>query len=115
MITAEKVTRLHCAITNVLLAAFLGSCALPSEVNHRNFKYQMELNVGRPLTNPNLYINRYPERKRESKILSNGNIEQESVLGLKWSCRVYWEIDPRANTIVGWRYEGTREDCSIAI
>lgn len=115
MISAERAQRLFWAIASVLLAGFLAACALPSEVNHDNFKSRMQANVGRPLTDPYLSLNRYPERKRGSKALPNGNIEQEYVTGYKWRCRVFWEIDPRANRIVGWRYEGTKEDCSIPI
>jgi hypothetical protein len=89
------------------------ACASPSELSHQNFKEAMQLQVGRSIEDRYLSRNRYPARHVASKALLNGNTEEEFYAGHGLRCRVFFEIDNKAGKIVGWRYEGTKEDCAI--
>ena len=99
----------------VLMAASAAACVSPSEASHRNFLSHMSVQVGKGLDTPELTRNRYPERQVSSRKLSNGNTEEEFAAGYKLRCRVFFEADNTTRKIVGWRYEGSREDCSIAL
>lgn len=46
-------------------------------------------------------------------MLANGNIEEEFKSGTRHKCRVYFEIDKSTERVVGWRYEGSEDDCVI--
>ena len=99
----------------VLLAASLTACAAPSELNHRNFVTQMQNQVGKSSDHPYLTRNLYRDRLVSRKTLPNGNIEEEFQAGHKLRCRVFFEVNDKAKTVVGWRYEGTKQNCSIAL
>ena len=70
----------------------------------------MQGQVGRSTDDPDIYRNRYPEFRVATKMLANGNVEEEFNRGVRGQCRVFFEIDKLAERIVGWRYEG---DCVI--
>lgn len=100
-----------CSILPVILCASLVACA--SGGSHENFMNIMQLQVGKSTDNPYLTRNRYPDRRVDSRVLQNGNVEEEFQAGHKLRCRVFFEIDNKAAKIVGWRYEGSSEDCAI--
>jgi hypothetical protein len=82
---------------------------------HRNFKDMMQLEVGRSIHDVHAFRNRYPETRTGTKLLPNGNKEEEFKAGRRHRCRVFFEIEPSAGKIVGWRYEGSQRDCSISV
>jgi hypothetical protein len=95
-------------ILNGLLLACLSACS--SLTPHENFRSHMSHNIGKdiddPLTegvNPHVFVG--------SKILPNGNIENE--YRLYGSCRYFFEVDARTRKIVSWRFEGSEHDCII--
>jgi hypothetical protein len=90
----------------------LGACA-PGRVAHENFLESMQIQVGRDIANPNLMRNRYPERRVSTKVLQNGNTEEEFLDGIGLKCRVFFEIDNKTAKVVAWRYEGTQRYCAI--
>lgn len=97
----------------LLLSGKLAGCAWPSEISHRNFKTIMAGNVGRSLDDLYIYRNRNWNFFVTTTHLTNGNVEEEFRAGRGPTCRVFFEIDDKAKKIVGWRYTGTQEDCSI--
>lgn len=99
------------AILAVVLATSLTACASGSA--QQNFKNTMQANVGRSLDDRYIYRNRDRDLLVSTKLLSNGNIEEEFKAGRSLRCRVFFEIDNKAQRIVGWRYTGTEEDCAI--
>lgn len=100
---------------SLLPAASLIACAMPSELNHRNFTTRMQHEVGKNSDHPYLTRNLYRDRLMSSRTLPNGNTEEEFAAGSRLRCRVFFEVDNKAKIIVGWRYEGSKENCSIAL
>ena len=94
-----------------ILTAPLVACGNPFTAGHRNFKSSMELQVGRSADHQYAYGNRYPERRVATRVLPNGNVEEEYKVGSAWKCRVFFEIDKKTRTIVSWRYEGDEDVC----
>lgn len=101
----------NCVLLALVLLISLTACA--SGRAHQNFKNIMQLEVGKPVNHPYLTRNEYPGRRVASRVLPNGNIEEEFKAGIGLRCRVFFEIDNQAKKIVGWRYEGTEQDCAI--
>ena len=96
------------------MVAFFGSLtACASGRAHQNLKNIMQLEVGKPIDDPYLTRNEYPGQRVASRVLSNGNLEEEFQAGRGSRCRVFFEIDNKAKRIVGWRYEGSDDDCAI--
>ncbi len=95
------------------LVANVSLTACASDLAHRNFKNIMQLEVGKPIDHPYITRNEYPSRRVASRVLPNGNTEEEFKSGRGLRCRVFFEIDNKAQKIVGWRYEGGQEDCAI--
>lgn len=93
------------------LSALLAACSFLDA--HQNFKDIMQLDVGRSIDDPYNTRNRYRDRRVASRALPNGNTEEEFKAGIGLKCRVFFEIDNKAAKIVGWRYEGSKEDCAI--
>ena len=96
----------------VLGSSLLSSCVGPTA--HQNFVNIMEGNVGRSAYDPYVYRVRNRNLRVGTKQLSNGNIEEEFKGGRGLTCRVFFEVNEKAEKIAGWRYEGTDEDCGIA-
>jgi len=76
---------------------------------HENFKNKKASNIGCSIDKP-----RSPgvilRKLLSSRMLPNGNIENEYH---EWrSCRYFFEYDPETRIIVGWRFEGSEEDCA---
>src|SRR6266496_2986853 len=90
------------------LAALLAVSLLSCASGHDNFVNGMQAEVGKDIDNPYLTRNQYPTRRAASRVLPNGNTEEEFHTG--WpGCKVFFEIDNQARKIVGWRYEGTKK------
>lgn len=100
---------------SILFAALLTGCVSPTERSHQNFVNTMQLQVGREVGDPDLTRNRYRDRLVRTSRLQNGNMEEEYKSGIGLRCRTFFEIDTKATKVVGWRYEGTREDCAIVL
>jgi hypothetical protein len=85
-----------------------GGCAMHP---HENFLAVNQKHVGRLDDNPGYWKNRYPEMMVGSKVLPNGHVEEQ----FAWSprCQVYFEIDKASHVIVGWRFEGSEQECSL--
>ena len=92
-----------------LLLALTGGCA--TETAHDRFKMTMQGEVGRSVDDQNALLTRYPENRRGSRGLSNGNTEER--FHFRRTCEVFFEVD-KARKIIGWRYEGATEDCGVA-
>lgn len=97
-----------------LMAAICFSLAACTTITpHENFKHIMQGDVGRSTDDPYAYRNRVRSWLLGTKSLPNGNIEEEFKFGRRLNCRVYFKIDKMAGKIIGWRYEGTAQDCII--
>ena len=95
-----------CSVLPVILCVSLAACA--SGRAHENFKNSMQWLVGKS-ADDHTPIRNYP--RDQGIILPNGSIEQEWNFGPQ--CHVYFEVDRASHKIVGWRYEGSQEDCAI--
>ena len=73
----------------------------------------MQEQVGKHSDDPDAIRNRYARLRVAVKTLANGNIEEEYRGGRGGRCPTYFEIDPLKKQIVGWRHEGTEDDCGI--
>ena len=78
---------------------------------HDNFKTLHQASVGQSIENPNNWFFRYRAYYSEYQTLPNGHVEY--VTKRRGSCRGFYEIDPKSETVVGWRFEGSTEDCAI--
>ncbi len=88
------------------LLSLLAACS--SITPHENFVMSMQSAIGK---STDRIAWRRPDRLIGQKTLPNGNVEES--YEFRNSCLYYYEIDPRAQQIVGWRYEGTEHDCEI--
>ena len=104
-------TRLISTFLAVVTPLVLVGCL--SMDSHQNFMNTLQLSVGRSLSNPYLYTNRNRNLYVATKPLPNGNVEEEFKGGRGPTCRVFFEIDNKAEKVVSWRYEGSDEDCAI--
>lgn len=98
------------SILVLALYASLSACA--TGVAHENFKKVMDRQVGKSADDPGAYLVYYRESRIGAKVLPNGNTEEQYRAG-RGSCRVYFEVAKTTRKIVGWRYEGTQDDCAI--
>lgn len=96
-------------LAGCLLLPTLASCS--SVTPHENFKNFLRSNLGKSIDDPSSDVARYPQLLVDSKLLPNGDIENQ----YRWrgSCRYYFEIDQQTHKIVGWRFEGSERDCEI--
>ena len=90
----------------------LVSCAVGSQWPHKNFLDIYDHQVGKSVNDPSLY----KRKKIGSRVLSDGNIEQEYLhsMGKRGTCRVFYRINPETQTIESWRYEGSDRACAIS-
>jgi hypothetical protein len=91
-----------------VIGGLLSACAN----SHENFVEFMQVDVGKPSNDPYIYRNRYQERLVTSRTLANGNLEEELRAGRR-ECRVFFEVDPKIERVVSWRYQGSDKDCAI--
>lgn len=96
----------------VLAAMGVSFAACSTGRAHQNFKSAMEAQVGRDLNDPHLLRNRSPNYV-STRALPNGNIEDEFKIGRRLNCRIFIEADKTVGKTVGWRYEGSEQDCVI--
>jgi hypothetical protein len=94
-----------------LLTVIAAGCATGRA--HENFKAHMDAEVGKSANDRYAFRNHYPEWKVSDQQLPNGNIEEKFRAGRGTTCYVFFEINRTSQRIIGWRYEGTQEDCSI--
>jgi hypothetical protein len=100
--------RYHCL--RLLLVLFtVGACS--SVTPHENFQMILGQSVSKSIDDPPRLTNAYPDRLISSKVLGNGNIENE----YRWygACRYFYEINPTTRVIVGWHFEGGQSECYI--
>lgn len=90
-----------------LLVLQLSSCISP----HNNFKAHMSHTVGESIDDRRSWAYPDPDRYLGSKVLKNGNIENE--YKLQRTCRYFFEYDPETRIIVNWRFEGKEGDCIV--
>jgi len=94
------------------LLLVLSSCAnLFGPDPHENFKESIGFYVGYSIDKPRLPGVTRREIFLSSRMLPNGNIENK--YKYVWSCRYFFEYDPETRMIVGWRFEGSEEDCVV--
>ena len=97
------------------LAVFGTLCLSPLACNpgdpHDNFKAIVGSDVGKRADHPHSHIVLYADRFVGETVLDNGNIEKK--YQHRGSCVSFYEIDWKTNIIVGWRFEGSKADCTI--
>src|SRR5829696_447977 len=103
--------RIIAVLMCVSLLGSMNACA--SFDPHENFKTTMQQQVGRSADDPYISINRYSGNRGGAVALPDGNVQQEYRFAP--DCTVYFNIDKKANKIVGWRYEGSKRACRIAL
>jgi hypothetical protein len=91
------------------LTVLLAGCATGRA--HENFLSYMQRQVGRSADDPNVPFNRYRQNRGAITTLANGNIQQQYLFGP--GCDVYFEIAKGPQTIVAWRYDGTKDTCYL--
>jgi len=89
----------------------LSACLFPGGQGHANFKKIMQSDIGKRADDPYVYRNHYRNLLVDTRELPNGNIEEK--FNRLPQCPVFFEIDKRSRKIVGWRYEGSEENCVI--
>jgi hypothetical protein len=98
------------SVLGVLLLTILGACA--HDIGHRNFRNWMQTQVGRSVWHMDYFGVRYPQAKIGSRDLPNGNREDQFRVA-QGECRVFFEVNPKENRVVAWRFTGSEADCSI--
>lgn len=91
------------------LSLGVGACAAGRA--HENFRQSVQWDVGRTVMDPNVLLNRYPEKRGIAHPLPNGNTDQE--FRFRHGCTVFFEIDHKLQKIVRWHYEGNDDDCVL--
>lgn len=96
-------------LSTILILTSTPSCSMIDP--HENFVSIMRSQIGMSADDPHSYTGAYHRYRVSEKILDNGNFEEMYKRGAH--CRHYFEIDQESRIIVGWRFEGTREECAI--
>jgi hypothetical protein len=92
----------------VVATTLLVACA--SVTPHQNFVAHMEGNIGKRIDDPSaMWV--MPQHLLGTSNLANGDVEY--VYRFQGSCRYFFEVDPKSNVMVKWRYEGSDRDCAI--
>lgn len=100
-------------LCTALIAVSISFVACSPGRAHQNFKSAMQAQVGKDINNPNILRNSSPDLFVNTKILPNGNTEEQFKFGRRLNCRVFIELDKSIGKTVRWRYEGSDEDCVI--
>jgi hypothetical protein len=89
----------------------LPRCATKKAAPSRLFRVRILPRCTRRDDNLWYWRNRYPEMRVGAQPMPNGNIEEQ----FAWNprCQVYFEIDKASHVILGWRFEGSRQDCYL--
>lgn len=94
-----------------MAALIMSGCAFFAGSPHENSKEILHGKIGRNIDNIPPYALGQKSELIDSKVLSNGNIENK--YKLRGTCIYVFEIDPKTRTIVGTRFEGKETDCVI--
>lgn len=92
-----------------LLISVLASCACGSLSPHENFKAHMSRAVGKIISDSGTWARE--DRLVSVQTLENGNEQYEYMF--RRSCFYFFEVKKSTQMIVGWRFEGSEEDCQI--
>jgi len=60
--------------------------------------------VGKPIDDPQGFRAQNQDKRIHTGHLRNGHTEEEYLVGFRDGCRVYLEVDPSQQKVVGWRY-----------
>jgi hypothetical protein len=93
------------------ICGLLMACASTHSA-HQNFKNILNATVGQYADSPSVRGARNPETRIAAVTLPSGNVEEGYGLN-QGACRYYFEIDKTTGRIVGWRYEGAEENCTV--
>lgn len=105
----ERVAQVVDSMMVAVILMFLSLPSCSSVTPHENFKDHMSHTVGKRINDPRTWAR--PDRYIGSKVLQNGNTENE--YQFHGSCHYFFEYDPETRIIVGWRFEGSERDCEI--
>ncbi len=89
----------------------MSGCIIFAESPHEIFKGHLNVQVGENIDDVPPFQIPHKEDLIGSKILSNGNIENE--YKFRGTCRYFYEINPKSRKIVSTRFEGKETDCII--
>lgn len=105
----NKIGRLAAVVFFAL--PIVGCASYSPEARHEGFKNLYGYQVGKKVEDS--WLARYPESVVGSRVLPNGHTEIEfrPTTIRPGGCRVFY--DTEAGVIVGWRFEGSEEDCGI--
>jgi hypothetical protein len=94
-------------------ASILVACSVLFHDPHENFLKINQSEVGKYAWDSNTTPGRIRSSRIGERTLPNGNRE----IGFRHirSCRYYYEVEKDTQRIVGWRWEGKKEDCSIPL
>lgn len=107
---------MRAVLSSAVFAALLAGCGIgvsySTEDRHEAFKVMYSRQVGLNADDPDRsWLARYPEDIIDKRVLPNGNTEVEFAPTHWPHCRVFYEVDPETRIIVGWRFEGSKQDC----
>jgi len=88
---------------------FLPGCGLFASSPHDNFLAILKDTTGQNIDDVPPVMLPHKEDLIDSKILSNGNIENK--YKFRGACKYFLEVDPKSRKIVGSRYEGNNTEC----
>lgn len=101
-----KVRQRLCSIAFILL---LLGCSTVTP--HENFKNHIYGEIGESISKAPDYSWRNEKKVVKSKLLPNGNIENE--YKYRGSCQYFFEINPKTGIIASARFEGQESDCVV--
>ena len=93
------------------LICLLAGC-VSSVTPHENFVAHGNHNIGSTIDRPRDVGSTNPDYLLTSRTLPNGNVE--NTYRGRGTCRSFYEFDPRTRIILGFRWEGTEQDCEIS-
>ena len=100
-----KLAKLLCT---VLLFSMITSCI--SITPHEHFILIMQSYVGKNIHDPSVkWMD--PDRLIRQPIMTNGILEYG--YRLYPGCNYYFEVDPKSEVVIRWRFEGDESNCKI--
>ena len=92
----------------LVLSASLSACLNISLDPHEAFKNNFHRFLGKSIDNSSSFLT---HGLVSSKKLYNGNIENK--YRSHGTCHYYFEYDPKTKIIIGWRFTGKKEHCTL--
>lgn len=92
-------------IVTILASYGCGSFMSP----HENFKSHMSSVVGEKISTPSNWAQK--DRLVSISFLRNGN--EEYKYRFRDTCFYFFEVKKNTEVVVGWRFEGSEDDCVI--